>query len=524
MTDVAASNALAAVRTAAAEAKGCVYLGAGSLGPVWAPREQAVLVLGPPRAGKTSGIVIPSVLSAPGAVVSTSTKPDVLGATATARARNGPCLLYDPSGTVAAPRGVERVRWSPVTGCAHWDDALLVARSLVGASRPAGRGDAGGDVGVDHWTERAQALLAPVLHAAALCGADLATVLSWIDRRQAAPALGLLDREGATIAADLLAGIAATDAREQSGIWSTASGVLAAYHSEAALATTVAPNFDPVAFCGSAATLYVCATGRHQALAAPLVVGLLTDVRAAAYARAADSVRETEPGSTAHPAPVVLALDEVANIAPLPDLPAVVSEGGGQGVVTLACLQDLSQARGRWGTAADGFLSLFGTTVVLPGIGDVPTLESLSALAGEEEVHTRSLSSAVTPAGSSVVRATVSRLLRGPSRRGSDPVPTITTSTVLRRRLPVDTAGRGAAGMALVVGDRNRMGWIHLTPWFASEPWRSAVLGVEREVSQHKVEQEVSQRHGAGPGAPSRRQPSGRDHPAGPATDLELGI
>ena len=79
-------------------------------------------------------------------------------------------------------------------------------------------------------------------------------------------------------------------------------------------------------------------------------------------------------------APVVLALDEVANIAPIPDLPAMVSEGGGQGLLTLACLQDLSQARGRWGSAAEGFLSLFGTTVVLPGIGDVRTLEALSAL------------------------------------------------------------------------------------------------------------------------------------------------
>jgi len=42
----------------------------------------------------------------------------------------------------------------------------------------------------------------------------------------------------------------------------------------------------------------------------------------------------------------------------------MVSEGAGQGVLTLACLQDLSQARGRWGGAAEGFLSLFGTTVV----------------------------------------------------------------------------------------------------------------------------------------------------------------
>ena len=84
-------------------------------------------------------------------------------------------------------------------------------------------------------------------------------------------------------------------------------------------------------------------------------------MRDAAYARARDG--RSGP-------PTLLALDEVANIAPIPDLPAMVSEGAGQGLLVLACLQDLSQARGRWGHAADGFLSLFGTTVVLPGIAD----------------------------------------------------------------------------------------------------------------------------------------------------------
>ena len=145
----------------------------------------------------------------------------------------------------------------------------------------------------------------------------MATVLSWVDRRLAGPPLGVLDREGAGVAGDLLAGIAATDPREQSGIWSTASGVLAAYRSAAALSTTFDPDFDARAFCEAQATLYVCATGRHQALAAPLVVGLLNDVRAAAYARAAE---RTGGAETRLDAAVVLALDEVANIAPVPDL------------------------------------------------------------------------------------------------------------------------------------------------------------------------------------------------------------
>jgi type IV secretory pathway TraG/TraD family ATPase VirD4 len=513
----AMTDALAAVRTVAAQTGGCLYLGNGSNGPAWAGAEQAVMVLGPPRSGKTSGLVVPTVLGAPGAVVSTSTKPDVLRATAQARRRGGPCLLYDPSATVETPAGVDRVRWSPVTGCARWDDALLVARALVVSTRPSGGRD-GGDVGLDHWTERAQALLAPVLHAAAVDGVDLATVLSWIDRRQAAPALSVLDREGAAVAADLLAGIAATDERERSGIWSTASGVLAAYRSEAALATTVAPDFDAGAFCDSAGTLYICATGRHQALAAPLVVGLLTDIRAAAYARAAAGSGGPGVDRSAGPAPVVLALDEVANIAPVPDLPAMVSEGGSQGVTTLACLQDLSQARGRWGTAAEGFLSLFGTTVVLPGIGDVRTLEALSALAGEEEVYTRSLSTPVTAEGVGLARAVMGRVLGGPNRRGPEPPPSVTTSTVMRRRLPVDVVGRGEPGMALVVNERNEMGWVRLTPWFSHEPWRTAALGTQRELTVPTG----PERPGRGPERRGPRWPSPGEGggPLGP----ELGI
>jgi type IV secretion system protein VirD4 len=505
------TGALTAIRATVGAAHAGVYLGAGSVGPAWAGSDQAVLVLGPPRSGKTSSIVVPTILGAPGAVVSTSTKPDVLAATVHARQTVGTCLLYDPSGTVETPRGVQRVRWSPVESCRTWDDALLVARSLVGAARPgAGASQGGATVGGDHWTERAEALLAPALHAAALDGADLATVLSWIDRRNAATALGILDRNAATRPGDLLAGIAATDPREQSGIWSTASGVLAAYRSQAALDSTVDPDFDAPAFCDSSATLYICATGRHQSVAAPLVVGLLTDIRTAAYARWARPAggASTPPGAAA---PVVLALDEVANIAPIPDLPSMVSEGGGQGLLTLACLQDLSQARARWGGAADGFFSLFGTTVVLGGIGDVRTLEALSALAGEEEMRTRSVSAPVHQPGG--VGAMVTRLVLGPRSPRHEQLPSVTTSTVMRRRLPVDVVARGETGMALVVDERNRMGWVGLTPWFATEPWRSAALGLRRG-AELGTGAELRAR------APTRPLPGVR----GPGTGRDVGL
>jgi type IV secretory pathway TraG/TraD family ATPase VirD4 len=80
---------------------------------------------------------------------------------------------------------------------------------------------------------------------------------------------------------------------------------------------------------------------------------------------------------------VLFALDEVANVAPITELPQIASEGGGQGLLLLAVLQDLSQARARWGTLADGFLTLFGTKLILPGVADQRTLEAISTALGE---------------------------------------------------------------------------------------------------------------------------------------------
>ena len=69
--------------------------------------------------------------------------------------------------------------------------------------------------------------------------------------------------------------------------------------------------------------------------------------------------------------PLFLCLDEVANIAPIHNLPALVSGAGGQRLHLMACLQDLSHAPNRWGeAAAGGFLSLFQTKLILTGIAD----------------------------------------------------------------------------------------------------------------------------------------------------------
>lgn len=469
-----------------------VYLGHDGDGRwCFTAAEHSVMVLGPPRSGKTTSLVVPNVLAARGPVVSTSTKPDVLDATVAVRAALGRCSVFDPTGTSGGPRrGLQELRWSPLQRCGTWLGALAAAHALV-ATGASGLGG-GGRPEQSHWTERAESLLAPLLHAAALAGADMRTVLTWVDRRLALPAQQILAAEpgsGTELARNLLDGIVATDDRERSGIWSTASGALGGFRSHRALEVTASPTFDADRFVRSEETIYIAAPAHRQALVAPMVVGLLDDIRHAAYAAAAGpDAPERDPRTRR---PVLLALDELANIAPLPDLPSMVSEGGGQGVVTLACFQDLSQARRRWPVHADGFPSLFGTTVVLPGIGDVRTLEALSLLAGEVEVPTRTLS-----AGRSLGDRPVVDLVTGGRPHVSESI-----GTQWRRRLPVDALAQGRPGQAVAFDERNRPSWVPLAPSHAVEPWRS-LRAPELERQRDHPLPSPSVDRGAGPAWP----------------------
>ena len=73
-----------------------LYVGTDGRRLIWSGSQQALLVLGPPRSGKTSSLVVPNVLAAPGPVLATSTKPDVLQATLPSRSQLGRCWNLRP--------------------------------------------------------------------------------------------------------------------------------------------------------------------------------------------------------------------------------------------------------------------------------------------------------------------------------------------------------------------------------------------------------------------------------------------
>lgn len=436
---VDAADPLAAVHAETARLGGGTYLGVDQKdGWRLAGSERAVLVLGPPRSGKSSAVMIPAILAHPGATVSASTKPDVLEASIAARSQTGTAWRFDPTGQ--SSQSTARVlRWSPVPASRSWDGALLMARAMV-----TGAGVGAGTTDGTHWSKRATAMLAALLHAAAVDGRGVEAVLDWVLRHELDEPGLILDQAEVRLAGGVLVGLQNTEARERSSICSAAADALDAYTSHTALAAATDPNFDADRFVRSRDTIYVHAPAEHQALAAPLVCGLLAEIRRATYH--AHHQRQLPRG-------VLFALDEIANIAPLSELPAIAAEGGGQGLQLLAALQDLSQARARWGTAADGFLTLFGSKLILPGVADSKTLEAVSLALGEYD------------------RQVVSTTKR---RNGKSFLPELskTVSTQRQRVLSPGEVANIPAGKALHL---DGLAWELLvpTPAHREEPWRT---------------------------------------------------
>jgi type IV secretion system protein VirD4 len=446
-----APDPLGAVLDQTARLGGGVYLGATSKTWVCARPEHAVLLLGPPRSGKTTAVMTPAVLAHSGPVVCASTKPDVLAATSAARSRLGRVWEFDPTGERSGLGPEAELRWSPVTAARTWDGALLMARSMVTGSH-VGQGTSDST----HWSKRATAALAPLLHAASLAAHDIGTVTGWVLGHDLEPPTAILRRSRATAAMGVLAGLEKTEARERSSILSAAADALDAYSSTGALAAAQSPNFGVEQFVRSGDTIFIHAPAEHQALAAPLVCGLLSEIRAATYKAHRDGQLSRR---------LLFALDEAANIAPLGDLPQIASEGGGQGLQLLAAFQDLSQARGRWGPAADGFLTLFGTKLILPGIADTRTLEAISIALGEYD------------------RQVVSSTRNHPqglllSNSGHDPRRSTTISTQRTRVLSPGEVANIPAGQGLHL---EGVHWQLLTltpaPWV--QPWATLTASVD---------------------------------------------
>src|SRR5205085_5769408 len=132
---------------------------------------------------------------------------------------------------------------------------------------------------------------------------------------------------------------------------------------------------------GGAHTAYICAPAHEQRRLQPLFATLVQEVTAHAYEHATQTGKPLTP-------PLLLVLDECANIAPLRELATLASTGAGQGIQLVSVFQDMAQINAVYGRdRAPTIVSNHRAKVILSGIADPQTLDYIARLLGDEEVR-----------------------------------------------------------------------------------------------------------------------------------------
>ena len=294
------------------------------------------------RSGKTRLLVARRVLEAPGAVLATSTKVDGIAKTWKGRLQGagGRTMAFDPMSKALGP---VPVRWDPVLGCRDFNVARGRGRAFA-----MGGAVARSDDGNTRWfVDRGAQILGYLFHAAALAGQDITAVHRWVSRpEEAIEVLRQSQSRTARLMVATLNDLMVEMADETaSGFKGTMQGALEPVMIDSVLEALTPPaheSFDAEAFARSKDALWVLSPETEGAVAS--VTTMFVDHVVGTARRMSDML----PGQRLTP-PLSLVLDEAANVAPLPDLDAIFSEGPGRGVFVSAFFQDWSQVVKRWG-------------------------------------------------------------------------------------------------------------------------------------------------------------------------------
>jgi type IV secretory pathway TraG/TraD family ATPase VirD4 len=349
---------------------------------VYSSWEDTVLAFMAPRSGKTTALGIPYVLSAPGPVIATSNKADLWAATAALRAKAGSRVwLFDP-GNITYQQ--QTWWWDPLDGLTTVEDAhRLAGHFVLTIDDPQKK---------DLWGPAAQDLLCALFLAAASSrqtgqARDLRDVALWLDQPAVPTPVEVLKVTGYPLMASSLRGTqnGATETRD--GIYQTARTAAKCLRDEEILAWVTPqshlPSLDTGTFGSSTATLYLLS--KSHSAASPLIAALTDTTMRVAEKHAERCGGRLDP-------PLVVMLDEAANICRIGDLPELYSHLGSRGIVPVTILQSYEQGVMVWGEP--GMAALWGAaTRKLIGAGvDSPRLvRDLATLVGQHDVAVRSL-------------------------------------------------------------------------------------------------------------------------------------
>lgn len=390
-------------------------------------------VIAGPRTGKTTSWVVPRIFAAPGAVVATSNKRDIVDATRERRMSKGaPVWVFDPQGIAGEPQSWW---WNPLSYVTNAVQAQALTTVFIDAVRnPNASTNA-------FFDDAARDLVAGMLLAAAVGGLPITVLHTWLNDQTNDEPVMLLKRGGQSMMGQTVEGTMNLVAETRSGVYGGAAQIMSFLLNEDAMAwvtpTPGVPEFKPQEFVRGRATLY-CLSQEGRGSASPVVTALTVAVTEAAVDYA-----KTQPGGRLE-VPMLIELDEAANVCRWRELPDMYSHFGSRGICVDTVLQSWSQGATVWGEAGIKKLwSAANVKVYGGGVSERDFLSTLSDLIGVHWVDSTQVSSSAQGRSVSTSRASQQR-----------PIATVADL----QALPAGRAWVFASGTTAVL--------THLVPWW----------------------------------------------------------
>src|SRR5437879_4054030 len=181
-----------------------IVLGFFNGGVVQSPPEDNVLVLGVQRSGKTSSVVVPTLLAWSGACVATSTKEELVNLTLDRRRRMGPVWVFAPldeDDSWLRRVGLQSSTWNPLDATATSGAAAELADHFTAEGK---RGQNA------HWYLAAGSLINGLVMCEREHRGDMRSVVARLNRTPATEYVGLARTLKDSTAAELLLAYALT--------------------------------------------------------------------------------------------------------------------------------------------------------------------------------------------------------------------------------------------------------------------------------------------------------------------------
>ncbi|MDX3233746.1 hypothetical protein [Streptomyces sp. ME19-01-6] len=282
-----------------------------------------------------------AVLEAVGPALVVTSDTALWTTTKDARAKFGPIHVFDPSHLLDTPA---RLRWNPAVGCESRDAAAARATALLAPVRPLHAVDR-------PMAEAAETMLRCWLHAAAVDDRPFRHVHRWAQGNSAHEPVRILRthaKAAGGAAGELEAMLTAHPERRDMAqeLTARALAALSSIHIRDACNPGRSDTLALESFIGEGGTLYVMGESIEDPRTHPGAMPLLTALASHVVEHGRRMAERSSSGRL--DPPLTLVLDDVAAVAPLPQLPDLLTQGASQGLPTLALMRSQEQARARW--------------------------------------------------------------------------------------------------------------------------------------------------------------------------------